>query len=68
MGEAMNPQVWPIPWRPNQLSTYCLAVEAIAFISTSLVVQGPKKNFIEKCAAHSAPLGGIARGLGMTTT
>jgi hypothetical protein len=57
-GEAMNPQVEPTHQCPTRLSTFCLSVEAITFISTSLVVQGPKKTFTEKCAAHSGPLGG----------
>jgi hypothetical protein len=64
----MNPQVGPTHRCPARLSTFSLAVEAIAFISTSLVVQGPEKTFTEKRAAHSAPLGGVARGLGTTTT
>jgi hypothetical protein len=34
----------------------------------SLVVQGDQKTFIEKSAAHSGPLGDVARGLEMTNT
>jgi hypothetical protein len=64
----MNPQLGLTLQRPTQLSTFCLAVEAVAFISRSLAAQGPKKTFTEKRAAHSAPLGGVARGLRTTTT
>jgi hypothetical protein len=67
-GEATNPHVGPTIWRPARLSTFCLAVEAIAFIFMSLAVQEPEKTFNEKCAAHSGPLGGVAKGLGMTNT
>jgi hypothetical protein len=67
-GEATNPQVVPTLWRPAQLLTFCLVVEATTFISTSLIVQGPEKTFSKKRAAHSGPLGGIARGLGMIIT
>jgi hypothetical protein len=61
-GEAMNPQVGPTLRRPVRLSIFCLAVEAIAFIATSLVVQRPKKTFTQKRAAHSSPLGGAGAG------
>jgi hypothetical protein len=40
---------------PARLSTLCLAVEAISFIFTSLVVQGPEKTFTKNHAAHSDP-------------
>jgi hypothetical protein len=37
--------VGPTLQHPARLSIFCLAVEAMDFISTSLVVQGPGKNF-----------------------
>jgi hypothetical protein len=54
-GEATNPQVGPTIRRPARLSTLCLVVEAISFIFTSLVVQGPQKSFTKNHAAHSDP-------------
>jgi hypothetical protein len=57
-GEAMNPQVGPTLRCPAWLSIFCLAVEAIAFISSCLVVQRPRKTLTKKRAAHSGPLGG----------
>jgi hypothetical protein len=47
--------VGPTLQRPAQLSIFCLAIEGIAFISTSVVVQEPKKTFTDKRVAHSAP-------------
>jgi hypothetical protein len=39
-----------------------------SYLSRSLAVQGPKNFFTENHLAHSDPLGGVARGLGMPTT
>jgi hypothetical protein len=47
---------------PRSIINFCLAVEAVAFISTSLVMQGPEKTFTEKRATHSGPLGGVGAG------
>jgi hypothetical protein len=54
-GEATNLQVGPTLRCPARLSNFCMIVEAIAFISLSLVVQGPEKTFTEKRVAHSGP-------------
>jgi hypothetical protein len=55
-------------WCPTQLSTFCLAAEAMSFISRSLAAQGPEKTFTEKRDSHSDPLRGVARGLRTTIT
>jgi hypothetical protein len=53
----------------NLLSSLLLVV---ADLSRSLAVQGPEKNLLKKCLAHSmhrsGPLVGVARGLGTLTT
>jgi hypothetical protein len=46
--------VGPTLQHSTRLSTFCLAVEAIAFIFMSLAVQGLKK-ISEKHATHSGP-------------
>jgi hypothetical protein len=39
-----------------------------SYLSRSLAVQGLEITFTEKRPAHSGPMGGLARGLEMTTT